>query len=294
MSNTVTTSTATFCLFDHIREIINPEVAAQVAQSVAWRVDTLIQGAARQLFKSVREDQFKKGVDGLAELTMALREQAFAEHAFEEAGNVVTGPVATIKELMLQREGAHNLAAELTALCNDWQGRPKTYVVPDLDDVFFTEVNLKVRPQTKRRIAMSVERRAKAYDLDEAETKAQIAKRVAREEDKLHDVSQTLQDQSGAVYEMFRQACSVSLDAEVGRDFHTMEMANQRILIEAAITAADRAEEYAASSTNMTDSEFDDVCMCVLQTVKQLKLVLNSSRFKTAAQREAAAAVNVG
>lgn len=290
----ITTSTATFCLFDFIREIPNCEVAAQVAQSTAWRIDTLIQGAARQLFKAVREDQFKKGVDGLAELTMALREQAFAEHAFEEAGNVVTGPVATIKELTVHREGARNLAAELTALCLDWQGRPKLYVAPDLDDVFFNEVQLRVKPQTKRRIAMSVERRAKAYDLTEEETKAQVAKRVQREEDKLHDVSATLQDQSGAVYEMFRQACAVQLDAEVGREFHTMAMENQRILIESAIAAADRAEEYAASSNNITDAEFDDICMCVLQTTKQLKLVLNSTRFKTAAQREAAAAVNVG
>ena len=225
---------------------------------------------------------------------MALRERAFAEHAFEEAGSATTGPVATIKELMLWREAAHNLAAELTSLCIDWQGRPKTYVIPDLDDVFFNEVNLKVKPQTKRRIAVSVERRAKAYDLDEAETKAQIAKRVAREEDKLHDVSQTLQDQSGAVYEMFRQACRVHLDAEVGREFHTMDVANQKVLIESAMTAADRTEDNAASSSNLTDAEFDDICMCVLQTTKQLKLVLNSTRFKTHAQREAAAAANVG
>ena len=44
----------------------------------------------------------------------------------------------------------------------------------------------------------------------------------------------------------------------------------------------------------VSDAEFDDVCMCVLNANKQLKLVLNSSRFKTHAQREAAAAVNVG
>lgn len=290
----ITTPTATFCLFDFIHEIPNCEVAAQVAQSTAWRIDTLIQGASRQLFKAVREDQFRKDVDGLAELTMALREQAFAEHAFEEAGNVVTGPVATIKELMLWREGAHNQAAELTSLCIDWQGRPKTYVVPDLDDVFLSKVSLKVKPQTKRRIAMSVERRAKAYDLTEDETKEQVARRVEREEDKLKGVGLTLQDQGPAVYEMFRQACAVHLDAEVGQSFHTMDVANQKLLIESAITAADRAEEYAASSNNITDAEFDDICMCVLQTTKQLKLVLNSSRFKTHAQREAAAAVNVG
>ena len=290
----ITTSTATFCIFDFIRDVPNCDVAAHIAQSTAWRIDTLIQGAARQLFKAVREDQYKKGTDGLAELTMALREQAFAEHAFEEAGSTTTGAIATIKELMLWREAAYNLAADLTSLCIDYQGRPKSFQIPDLDDVFFNEVNLKVRPQTKRRIAMSVERRAAAYDLTAEETQAQIARRVQREEDKLVDVSATLQDQAPAIYEMFRQACAVQLDAEVGQSFHTMDTNNQRTLIESAMTAADRAEEYATSSTNLSDAEFDDVCMCVLNVNKQLKLVLNSSRFKTHAQREAAAAVNVG
>ena len=290
----ITPPTATFCLFDFIRDVPNVDVAAQIAQGIAWRIDTLIQGAARQLFKAVREDQLRKGTDGLAELTMALREQAFAEHAFEEAGSTTAGSITTIKELMVWREGAYNQAAELTSLCIDYQGRPKTLVTPDLDDVFFNEVSLKVKPQTKRRIAMSVERRAKAYDLDDAETKAQIARRVQREEDKLVDVSATLQDQAPAVYEMFRQACAVQLDAEVGREFHTMAIENQRILIEAAMAAADRAEEYATSSRNITDTEFDDACMCVLNKNNHLKLVLNSSRLKTHAQREAAAAVNVG
>ena len=55
----ITTSTATFCLFDFIRDVPNCDVAAQIAQSTAWRIDTLIQGAARQLFKTVREDQYK-------------------------------------------------------------------------------------------------------------------------------------------------------------------------------------------------------------------------------------------
>ena len=110
----ITTSTATFCLFDFIRDVPNCDVAAQIAQSTAWRIDTLIQGAARQLFKAVREDQYKKGVDGLAEISMALKEQAFAEHAFAEAGSATTGAVATSKELLVHREAAYTLAGDLT------------------------------------------------------------------------------------------------------------------------------------------------------------------------------------
>ena len=290
----VSTSASTFDLFDYIRDTANTEVAAQMAQSTAWRIDTLIQGAARQLFKTVREDLFKRGVDGLSELTMALQEQAFAEHSFEEAGSSTDGPVTIIKELMLWREAAHNLAHELTALTTDFAGRPKHYEVPDLDNVFFQEVNLKVKPQTKRRMAMSVERRAKAYDLTPEETQAQLAKRISREEGKLKDVGITLQEQAGAVYEMFRQACVSTLDADIGQCFHTMATPSQRVLIESAMAAADRAEDYATSSTSLSDAEFDDVCMSVLRVNKELKAVLQSPRFRVAAQQEAAAAVNVG
>ena len=81
----VSTSLSTFDLFDYIRDTTNIEVAAQMAQSVAWRLDVMIQGAARQLFKAVREHQYANGVDGLSELTMALQEQMFAEQAFAKA-----------------------------------------------------------------------------------------------------------------------------------------------------------------------------------------------------------------
>lgn len=290
----VSTSLSTFDLFDYIRDTVNAEVAAQMAQSVAWRIDVLIQGAARQLFKAVREHQYTNGVDGLAELTLALQEQAFAEQAFAETGSTTDGPVTIIKELMMWRAAAHNLASSLTSLTTDFAGRPKHYEIPDLDGVFFQEVNLKVKPQTKRRMTMSIERRAKAYDLTPEEKQAQLAKRILREEGKLKDVGTTLQEQAGAVYEMFRQACAATLDADIGQCFHTMAMSSQRVLIESAMTAADRAEDYATSSSSLSDAEFDDVCMTVLCVNKELKAVLTSPRFRNDAAQQAAAAVNVG
>ena len=123
---------------------------------------------------------------------------------------------------------------------------------------------------------------------------ARAAFAIAREEGKLKDVGITLQEQAGAVYEMFRQACAAELDADVGQCFHTMAMSSQRVLIENAMTAADRAEDYATSSTSLSDAEFDDVCMTVLCVNKELKAVLTSPRFRNDAAQQAAAAVNVG
>ena len=67
MSKTVNTTHASFNLIDFIDDITNFDVAAKMAQAVAWRIDTLIQSNARQLFKNVRQEQLKKGVDGIAE-----------------------------------------------------------------------------------------------------------------------------------------------------------------------------------------------------------------------------------
>lgn len=281
MSKTFNTHT-TFDLFDYIRTIHNVDVAAAICQAVAWRIDTLMQSNARTLFRTVREDQFKKGVDGLAELSMALNEQAFAERAFQETGSSTLGPVTAIKELIHHREGAHALCANLTAMTFDWQGQPRHYEIPDLDDIFFKKVELKVKGQTKRRIAMSVERRAKVYALSQEDTQSLVNKRIQREEDRLNDISETVSDQAAAVYEMYRLAVVAPEQTEVGTQFHTMDISLQRTLIEAARMAADRYEEQATSNNRLSDSDFDSICIAVMAVNKDLKSVLDSSRFRVA------------
>jgi len=293
MSNVINTNT-TFDLFEYIRTIHNVDVAAAICQAVAWRIDTLLQSNARQLFKNVREDLFKKGVDGLAELSMALNEQAFAEHAFEQTGSNTLGPVTAIKELVIHREGAHALTANLTAMTFDWQGQPRHYEIPDLDDVFFKKVELKVKGQTKRRIAMSVERRAKAYALSTEDTQSLVDKRIQREEDRLNDISETVQDQAAAVHEMFRLAVVAPEQTKVGKEFHTMDISLQRTLIDAARMAADRYEEQATSDNRLSDNEFDSICIAVMAVNKDLKRVLDSSRFRTAETQERAIEAAVG
>ena len=294
MSKTFNTTHATFNLQDFIANIANTDIAASLAQSYAWRIDTLIQGHARQLFKNVRQDQFTKNVDGIAELSMALAQQAFAEHAFEEAGSTTIGPVTAIKELMLQRDSAHALAEELTQLTSDWQGNTRSYVAPDLDDMFFQEVNLKIKPMTKRRIAVSVKRAGAEYDMTKEEIDAQVATRIAREEDKLADISTTVQNQAGGVHAMFTLACRSDVSGEVGAHFHSMDIATQRVLITSVMEAAARAESDATSNSNITDAEFDSVCFTVMKINKDLKAVLASPKFKAQAQQQQATEHNVG
>lgn len=294
MSKTVNTTHASFNLIDFIDDITNFDVAAKMAQAVAWRIDTLIQTNARQLFKNVRTELLKTGVDGIAELNMALKEQAFAEHAFNESGSAVTGPVTLIKELMLHRDAAHEQAERLTALTLNWQGEPGVYETPDIDELFERKVELKVNRDTKRRIAISVDRRAKAYGLSDDQVQLQVTRRIARAEDKQQSKSETLQEQSGAVHEMFRLACMSEVHGELGDQFHTMDINTQRVLIESAINAAERAEDDATDNNRLSDAEFDDICMCVMKVSGELNKVIKSSRFVVRAQQDAAVAANLG
>lgn len=176
------------------------------------------------------------------------------------------------------------MAAELTVLCLDWKGRPLSYETPDLDEVFHAEVNLKMKPMTRRRLTEATERRATAFELTPEEVKQQIAKKISRKEEQLKDVGVTLQDQAGAVYELFRIACTQSMRTP-GDEFHfwNIETVTQRALIEHAMTNADRAEDRATENDRLSDREYDDISMTVLKVNKELKTVLQSPRFTTQA-----------
>lgn len=288
-----------FDLIDYIRNIQNFEVASQMAQSLAFRVDINIQSAARQLFKLLRDDQAEKlaaggSNDTLADLTAALGEQAFAERCFHEIGSSATGPVETIRDLMSMRDDIHEMAAELTSYCLDWQGNARQYEIPDLDARFYERPKLKIKETEARRAAKSVTRRAEAYGLSKEDAEAMLVKKLARKNDKLREVEETLANQGHVVHVMFTLAMSCKLDCTPADSFYTLAIDQQRQMIDACMKAADRAEEYAERNDRMPESDYDDICACVMKVNRDLSNVLRSPRFAAHAASEAAASVNVG
>lgn len=288
-----------FDLIDYIRNTQNFEVASQMAQSLAFRVDVNIQSAARQLFKLLRDDQAEKlAADGsndtLADLTAALGEQAFAERCFHEIGSSATGPVETIRDLMSMRDDIHEMAAELTSYCLDWQGNARQYETPNLDARFYERPKLKIKEVEARRAAKSVMRRAEAYGLSKEDAEAMLVKKLARKNDKLREVEETLANQGHVVHVMFTLAMSCKLDCTPADSFYTLAIDQQRQMIDACMKAADRAEEYAERNDRMAESEYDDICACVMKVNRDLSNVLRSPRFAAHAASEAAASANVG
>lgn len=279
MTNATNTNTAHayFDLYAYISHVEAADVAAQMASSVAFAVDVAICGAARQLMKNLRAQHVDHGIDSLAEMTMALEDIAFAEEVMRAAGLESDGPVATICQLNAVRERWHDLAQELTGMTFDWQGVPRVYRGVDIEEMLTREVKIAVKPLTEQRIRVQVERRAGEASKEDIETVFQ--KRLAREQARAKDMSKTLSEQSGAVLTAYHVALAHGNASEVG-EFYELDANLRRAMIEAALKGAARAEDYATSARNISDSEFDQVSFAVIKVERELKAVLNGAAYK--------------
>lgn len=280
-----------FDLFEYINSIPSPEVAAQVAQSVAFRVDVTIISAARALYKDIREELFNAGIDVRAELSLALNQKAYAETAFYENGSTATGPVCTIKQLMAQREMWHGLAKELTQLTYDWKGVPRTYVEKDIVEQILEPGAMKVSSLTKAKHMKGAKRSAEALGAPE-HAELLYAKRIQRSEQRNADMLENLRDQAQGVVNMFELALSHPMDDPSGAttaEFRSLPLDTRRMLINAAITAAERAEEWAAEDRNMTDTAYDVISIASMKAIKDLRTQLTHPDFVIAARQAEAA-----
>ena len=278
---TASTNNAYFDLADYIQSLTSVDVAAQMAQSVAFAVDVAINNAARQLMKNLRANHADHGIDTLAEMTLALEDSAFAEEIMRQAGNDSLGPVSTILQLNVIREQWHMIASELTAMTYDWQGVPRVYEIKPIEEVLLREVKLQVKPLTAQRLRIQVERRADGASKEDIESV--YAKRLAREEQRAKDTARALTEQQGAIVTLYHLASHIggelpnireNSDVDASSEFHLMDASLRRQLIEAAMRGADRAEEYATSSRSITDSEFDQISFTVIKVERELKAIL--------------------
>ena len=288
------TNNAYFDLADYIQSLTSVDVAAQMAQSVAFAVDIAINNASRQLMKNLRANHIDHGIDSLAEMTMALEDSAFAEEIMRQAGSDSLGPVSTILQLNVIREQWHMIASELTGMTYDWQGVPRVYEVRPIEEMLLREVRLQVKPLTAQRLRMQVERRA--GDASQEDINAVYAKRLAREEQRTKDTARALTEQQGAIVTLYHLASNIGGElpnirenskVDASAEFHLLDAALRRQLIEAAMKGAARAEDYATGSSSITDAEFDQISFAVIKVERELKAVLAGAAY--AVQRATAA-----
>lgn len=291
-----------FDLFQFISAIPSVEVAAQVAVSTAWRIDVTIISAARQIYKAVRDDIVNQGIDERAEIVNALNMQAYAEESFHEIGSAITGPVATIKQLHYQREAWQELARRMTELTSNWQGVPNRYTERTLEDQIFNPGNMKVSGQTKHKLKMGSARKAEALGAPELAA-ALYEKQLARSANKAEDITQLMKSQAQGIAFMLDAALrhgdvlnkeSVTPQGELSPLFSGLPIDIQRVLIDNAIKAAQRAEEWAADDRFITESAYDTICVCSLKAVAELQSILKAPKFREPQQQAEAVENTLG
>ena len=172
-------------------------------------------------------------------------------------------------------------ASELTSMTFNWQGVPRTYEIKPIEEMLLREVKLQVKPVVERRLRVQVERRAEGENKGDID--AVFAKRLAREKERAQDTARALTEQQGAIVTLYQLASEIGAELpnigdNVGQgassEFHLLDAALRRQLIEAAMKGAARAEDYATSSSSITDAEFDDVSFAVIKVERELKAVL--------------------
>jgi hypothetical protein len=289
-TDTTTTTNAYFNLREYIAAVQSPDVASQMAQSAAFAIDVGIQTAVRSLMKNLRAHHAVHGYETIGDMTVAMREAAFVEEIIRLAGKDDLGPVATILQLTHIREDWHQFAADLTGMTFDWQGVPRTYEIRSMDEVLNREVKFGVRPDTERKIRLTVQRRADDACKDDVEQV--IKRRMQREEARARDMSNMLMEQRETLITLFTTVTDLAdagaldaldiLPANYGEsevEFHDLDVSLQRTMIEGALRGAERAEQYATQSSSITDTEFDAVSFGVIRVERELKAVLQAPKF---------------
>lgn len=280
-----------FDLRNFISTITETYVAAQVAQSVAWRMDIAITSKARVLLRSIRETAVKLGsAETYGETAAMLRDLNVGEEWFKQAG-LDRGVVEEITRLTALRVPMHELAGELTAMNLDWQGRPRSYEIPDLEEVFRAPPNTKISSTVKARVEITSKALAEAYGVDEKVLRERrLAAQKRQAEDRAENTMETA-DLAWWCYEQALRAEPTELDAmkrdyplvtqgmALEQGFPALSKETQVVLITAARGAANRSIQFAEGERSLTDTEFARILACALKVQKDLEQVLNANKF---------------
>ena len=283
-----------FDLRHFVSTINETYVAAQVAQSVAWRMDILITSKARALLRDVRETGLRIGeAERYADTAAMLRDLNVGEEWFKQTG-LDRGVIEEITRLTALRQPMHELAGELTAMNLDWQGRPRSYEIPELESVFRAPPNTKISSQVKARVELTSKALAEAYGVDEKILRERrLAAQKRQAEDRAENTMETA-DLAWWCYEQALRAEPTELEAmkrdyalvtqglALEQGFPCLAKDTQVVLITAARGAADRSIQFAEGERSMTDTEFARILACAMKAQKDLDQVLRAGKFAEA------------
>lgn len=286
MSKTFTAANY-FDLIDFIRNIVDVEIAAQAAQSLAFRVDLLIQSNARAIFRTLREEELNKlapelqTADNRADLENAFRSVEFAEQTFAEYTDRISGNISALKSLSFMRDGINDMARELTGMTADWRGIPRVFEPANLDELFLARPDLKMSSTEQLRSRQMVEALKQTGLVDpNADTEELLRLDAERRRDELSRMAETMHRQ-GPITLMFYEL-ALQADGEVVQNFYDLGKDVQRLCIESVINAVQRTIDRAKSDRSLSQMEFVARLGNGMAVMKQLNEVLRAPRMTIA------------
>jgi len=291
----ITTDNNYFDLHDYIEQTKNPVIASEMAQSTAWRIDTLIVAGGRQLLKFIKEENFNQGgYQAMSEVLTALEDAEFAEHCFNEIGthDQANGVIERLRMLNAQRDQWHDLAQHLFDMTNDStldrNGNIRAYVIPTLEQEFAKDPALRINETTQRRLKVRSERIAEAEGSPEL-AKLHYERSLQRKEDDNKRIASALKEQSSLAHFMFQMALRSDPQSAATRSkaFYDLAPSDQLVLINNAANAAMRADERAASDRNITETQYDFISISAIKAMTDLRKIATSRRFSKPAQEAA-------
>jgi hypothetical protein len=269
----------------HFTKTLGSEyVAAAVARQIAWRIDAAIASNCRSMLRTVRELIAEEGgAAGRAELETVFSEAAAAEQWFGKMAGLDDGPLETVRALHAVRDQWHAAAAELVSLTIGYDGKPRVYTTPDIDDAFFDRrPEARVNTQAKMRIQFSVNAHVKAAGMDATMAGKLVERRLARAQEQAENMRVGMNHMAPFARLMLTltlQSDESEASERCVTGFAGLPIEAQRMLIVAAGQALSRADSDAAGERSMTDLEFERVVMTVLKAQPVLDQVLRSPRF---------------
>lgn len=283
MSKTFSTNMS-FDLIEYIADIPSPEIAAQAMQSVAFRIDVLIQSNTRAVFKQLRKEEQDKlsaaenTADRRAEIDAAFAEVAAADQAFHDAGMDRSSLTKNVKDLVAIREIVIEHAKTLTALTRDWKGDPYKFEADDLEDLFHRRPDMKVSTEEKERMYLTAKMMRDIGQIaGDMPVEKLVAADIERRKTELDRMADTLVSQAPIVANFFQLIMASSVEATTS--FWLMDLGIQSMLIDAARKAVEREVDRAKSNRKLSSLEFMNVLSVGAQTMKKLDEVLRSPKF---------------
>lgn len=276
-----------FDLGHYIEDIKMAQVAAEMASSTAWRLDTLLVKSSRELLKFIKADLFNQGgFESMSEIINAMDDAEFSEKCFHEIGTHDTSSLESIRTLSALRDSYHEMASRLVSMTSDYTGAPRIHVIPDIEAEFRKDPVLRVNETQQRRLKTSSERMAQALGAPELAEEA-YARKLQRKVDNNARIASVLKDQASIVFEMYRQALRSKPDDFECSHFYQLPIEAQRILLDNAGQAALRASDRAADDRNMSDTEFDMIDITAIKAMNDMKKVMSAPRFTNRERTEA-------